>query len=195
MFYRERVLELVRVEQAGQLGDGIRVPHVVARLAHRSSGAAVVVATTHLKAKSSAECEATRVQQLGPLLELVRSMAEGGAHVLLQGDFNAMPHDVLSADQCEVLVPARAARLARGYPLSNAFPLPRTAADAEWTSWKVRRGKEDRKSIDYMWHSPGLVCANHWSVPTAHEMGAGRLPSLRYPSDHLAMAAQFFFEH
>jgi len=97
----------------------------------------------------------------------------------------------------------------------SAYPLDDENGDDEnnhfYTTWKTRKDGTKRRVIDYIFYSSarsndgngrrgalvtgadevGLSCTHTLSVPKDEEVEATRLPGLRYPSDHLLIAAKF----
>jgi endonuclease/exonuclease/phosphatase family metal-dependent hydrolase len=57
------------------------------------------------------------------------------------------------------------------------------------TTWKTRGSDTVRRVIDYIFYS-NLKCTATLSIPLA-EMEELKLPSLRYPSDHILIGAKF----
>jgi len=122
---------------------------------------------------------------------------------IITGDFNATPQDKPD-------YPARAIPLMLSSHYHSAYDLddPDT-----YTTWKYRRSKdkgnegekETKHTIDYIfYHAPlpgsssssssstrEVRVRSRLSLPTPEEVGSEALPSLRYPSDHLAIMAEF----
>ena len=64
--------------------------------------------------------------------------------------------------------------------------------DTEYTTWKVReQGGEQKNILDYIFHSKGVEVTATLDMPTEEQVGAERLPSLAFPSDHLSLVADF----
>ncbi len=147
----------------------------------------LLVANTHLKAKASPEFDAVRLMEATQLLtELERASAALPADaqppgVLLCGDFNT----TLDARACRAVTASALglAPVARDVPSADAF-----------STWKFRPKQpggselaEKRCVIDHVWHSaPALRHVAMWAQPTRDECGLDALPSMAYPSDHIA---------
>jgi len=59
-----------------------------------------------------------------------------------------------------------------------------------FTTFK-RRDVVNKRTIDYIWYSPACLTPTHLlSLPTEAELPE-MLPAADYPSDHLALLAQF----
>lgn len=175
----------------------------------RASGALMLLATTHLKAKSSAECEADRYRQAKQLvdgiLELqkqtrfpsVKSNGNGSApdgagspacHIVLAGDFN-------TTDDSDAFLNLRDAGLQSlwDYIPTQPSPLP------NFTTWKYRPDADGnvtdvKRVIDYIWYSEGLTALRRWSPLSVEAIGADGLPSWQYPSDHIALCCDLLVD-
>ncbi len=65
-------------------------------------------------------------------------------------------------------------------------------AEPAWTSWKVRAAGEVKRTIDYVWFERStLRPVATLGIPDDGAVGAARLPSWQYPSDHLALVVRF----
>lgn len=178
------------VDAAGQtLSQG----RLLQLLQDRATGAMLLAATTHLKAKAGAECEGVRVLESAQLaMDLRNAMSESNGTplaLLLCGDFNddptSRPVENLLADS----------------QLSLRSALSDLSLPERFTTWKYRTSKdgsicEKRAIIDYVFYAPGagasaLRPVARWAPPTTKEIGPGALPSPQYPSDHLAVLVEF----
>merc|ERR1712032_258976 len=150
------------------------------------SGEIIRFAGTHLKAKAGEENEKLRELHIEQMLGHLSNCEP--AHVVLCGDFNTDPFDVEHHK-------ARAVPAVLGHDMGfcSAYPLPASAEDAGYTTWKRRKEREDRHVIDYIFHTPGLQPGAVWEVPAAADMCRERLPNRKYPSDHVAIAAELTF--
>ncbi|MDA1266617.1 MAG: endonuclease/exonuclease/phosphatase family protein [Planctomycetota bacterium] len=155
----------------GETGEFQTQLAILAELWCRSSGARVEVATTHLKARPGFEdLRAAQARQLRAAL------GPRGACVVA-GDFNDVPGSR-----------AHAAIVGLGCPYEDLDAAP------EWTTWKIREA-ELRRTIDYLWYRRGALRPSAvLSIPSDDQVGAARLPSWQYPSDHLSLAAVFAIE-
>lgn len=110
-------------------------------------------------------------------------------HHVICGDFNSTPANTLTfTAKC---VPAM---LVSGQtPLSSAYPLSAEANGYKvpFTLYARKYGFDVKLILDYIFHSQSLVPASLYHLPEAAELEHGGLPSLRYPSDHFAISAEF----
>ena len=159
------------------------------------AGREFCVATTHLKAKSG--CEERRRQQGTHLLRHLTDHYKP-LPVIVAGDLNG-GHDE----------PMYAVFRSSELRMRSAYSLLLASSDAEpdYTSWKIRgrsptsvgagRVAEDSqvkvaRTIDHVWFSSDRFAVTALcSVPTPEELGPDRLPSRRYPSDHLSLVVDF----
>ena len=147
------------------------------------------VATTHLKAKSG--YDQLRFTQGCDLLQAVTSYSEG-LPLFVCGDFNADPTE-----------PVIAAFRKDTSTLKSAYTelSPPGSEEPPYTTWKVRGGKkpgdpnsEACRTIDYIWYRKGACrIEGLLSIPTEEQIGADRLPSWGYPSDHFSLAVKASF--
>ena len=63
-----------------------------------------------------------------------------------------------------------------------------------YTTWKIRETGEQKQILDYIFHSAQLAATATLEMPTAAEIGADRLPSLQFASDHLSLVADFVLD-
>lgn len=169
-------------------------PAIIVELLH-TSGRRVVVATSHLKAKP--EFEQLRHLQVTELLEAVDYFNAANAPVILAGDFNAEPDSVtiqtvLNSGYHSV------------YPLPNSWYESNTITSGrkppvEFTTFKYRelangQHKLFARVIDYIFYD-GPLTAEEVKLPDEHQLHASQsgLPTYDMPSDHLPLAASFFF--
>jgi len=141
-------------------------------LTHIKTGQEVCVATTHLKARTGDILTSMRNEQgkdiLGWLQEIRRERP-----VILTGDFNADPaepvYNTITGD--------------------NHLPLVSAYEEQEFTTWKIRETGEEKKVLDYIFHSPQLESVATLNMPSEEQVGVDRLPSLAFPSDHLSLVS------
>lgn len=154
-----------------------------------ADGKSIAVATTHLKARQGALLSTLRNEQGKDLMAwLERSMnGDGGpTPILLTGDFNADPNEPVYAT---VTSGVKSSSLPR---LSSAYPHGAEAEDDDdFTTWKIRETGEQKYVLDYIFHSEGLEVEAVLQMPSEADVGPARLPSLRFPSDHLSLVADF----
>ncbi len=142
----------------------------------RPDGSTLLVATTHLRAKSGFEAERTaQTQQLCAALARIR---RPGEPLIVAGDFNDTPDSA-----------AVGTLLAHPLGLASAYRTHHSLPQA-WTTWKIRE-HETRKVIDYVFHSAELAPVALLDAPAHAELGPQRLPERRFPSDHLNLVVRF----
>jgi nocturnin len=162
---RSRVLEVWHV-QSNQVVLAVN-------LRHRGTGREVCVATTHLKARSGALLATLRHEQGKDLLDWLETVRQDRP-LVLTGDFNAEPS--------EPVIRAVTEQLESAYKTD----------DTDYTTWKVReQGGEQKNTLDCIFHSKGVEVTATLDMPTEEQVGAERLPSLAFPSDHLSLVADF----
>lgn len=144
---------------------------LLATLVPPGGGEAIRVATTHLKAKEgNQELRRSQAEQLVEVLSGHRGP------VVIGGDFNDVPGSPAYRVMSESFASAYAGLL-HGEP--------------DWTTWKVRKTGEVRRTIDYVWHSPELRPVSCLSIPDDDRVEPDRFPSMQYPSDHLSLVVSF----
>lgn len=147
-----------------------------------ATGQHICVVTTHLKARQGALLSTLRNEQGKDLIEFITAHY-GGSPLIVAGDFNAEPTEPVYAT---VLGNKQLALTSCYTAASNRKEEP------PYTTWKIREDGEVCHTIDYIFHSQA-----HFDVdavlqfPTGEEMGAGRVPSLQYPSDHFSLVCDF----
>lgn len=138
------------------------------------------VGVTHLKAKRGYE-DVRRLQ--GEFISSYLTENYKDAPVIFCGDFNAEPKEPL-------------------YTVMSSCPLnfgsvytslsPDGKTEPKYTTWKVRPKGEECHVIDYIWYTKsGLKVKSVLDIATEEEIGKNRLPSARYPSDHLSLICDF----
>lgn len=194
MFYKRSRLELLKSELL-VLEDALRsgFTNQVAILCsfglqcpREAESRRVSVATTHLKAKSGFE-KVRHGQGLWLLQKLQDLVKE--EPLVVTGDFNA-----------EVNEPVYQAFTNSDLGLKSCYTtLTPAGEEPSYTTWKFRgngtRIKEYKRCIDYIWYTEDKVRVMAMTnIPSGDDLGAGRLPSLTYPSDHLSLAAEFVLQ-
>jgi hypothetical protein len=59
---------------------------------------------------------------------------------------------------------------------------------SSYTTWKVRAGKEAKHTIDYIFYrSAQFKVLSFVEMPAETDIEPNRLPSFKYPSDHMAL--------
>jgi len=80
-------------------------------------------------------------------------------------------------------------------PLISAYKIREDVEDEEndkvleYTTWKIRETGEEKSVHDYIFHSPQLETVSTLDMPSDHQVGQDRLPSLQFASDHLSLVA------
>ena len=171
IFYRTSVFTLNCVDRYSyNVGNQVCL---VTRLCHQRTGKMMQIAATHLKAQQKEECEKMRTQQVDQLLSIVSQSSDP---TIVAGDFNTNP----SSESVKKVQRT----LASAYDLTDPTLV---------TTWKTRGGETSKRVIDYIFYSSStLQCSALWSIPH-QDMENLKLPSLRYPSDHMLIAAKFQF--
>ncbi|XP_054573701.1 nocturnin isoform X2 [Eptesicus fuscus] len=157
---------------------------IVQTLECKESSRQVCIAVTHLKARSG--WEQFRSAQGCDLLRNLQNITQGAQIPLIVcGDFNAEPtEDVYKHFASSSL------------NLSSAYKLlsPDGQSEPPYTSWKIRTSGEYRHTLDYIWYSKhSLSVRSALDLLTEEQIGASRLPSFNYPSDHLSLVCDFCF--
>jgi endonuclease/exonuclease/phosphatase family metal-dependent hydrolase len=194
LFWRKSVLRQVAAPAA--ILQPSPAPHIIVALEHIASGKRLVATVTHLKAKSGAEFEQKRHQQIEAILNRIIGFAAGlttSSGLLLLGDFNTDAMDV--PEQTATVIPTcvrwQNNLLRSAYPLQTSLE-PDLSSILPYSTWKRRGPRESKHTIDYVWHSaPHFQVLQLLGVPPLQEIEAStsRLPDARYPSDHLAIGA------
>lgn len=138
------------------------------------------VGVTHLKAKRGYE-DVRRLQGEFISKYLTEHFSDGP--VIFCGDFNAEPTEPLYnvMKSCHLNLSSVYTHLSAD---KNTEP--------KYTTWKVRPKGEECHTIDYIWYTKsGLRVKSVLDVATEEEIGKNRLPSARYPSDHLSLVCDF----
>lgn len=194
LFWKTSAFELLSERRMGyRIGNQV---FLLAALRHRASQKCIVVAVTHLKAKPTEENEKVRCKQVEELLEQAYQMTEelrekeGDVPVLIMGDFNAdAPHFIPSGESSSVRGVLDFER--NGLSFQSAYDLASEKNDL-YTTWKTRGAKTTKRIIDYIFHAKvGIKCTHTLSIPKKEDVEEAKLPGLRYPSDHLMIAAKF----
>ena len=176
----------------------------------------LIICTTHLKATKNIVGERTRNLEVTQLLSSVQSLFSAKVNasgreplILITGDLNAAPDERSTGYQALAYTAVKQSSLNLRSVLNDDL-CPRLATEHGaagaggdiWTTWKARRkqGKESvsKSCIDYILYLPltevargkaGLRAKSVLGLFSEAEIGQDLLPSDRYPSDHLAIAA------
>lgn len=144
-----------------------------------SAGTVFSVGTTHLKAKRGYD-QNRKLQ--GEFITKYLEDNCSDAPVIFCGDFNA-----------ESKEPVYAVMKGCSLGLSSAYStLSADNSEPKYTTWKIRPKGEECHTIDYIWYTKkGLKVKAVLNVASDDEIGKDRLPSFRYPSDHLSLVCDF----
>jgi endonuclease/exonuclease/phosphatase family metal-dependent hydrolase len=187
-FWKIDTFDLLRTK-SGRYKTGTQV-YLIATLRHKTTDKVLVVAVTHLKAQASAANDEVRSHQAKQLVEsvvhetneVIGLYGDPDPGVVIAGDFNTEPGPTIST--------VLASRIGQS-TFTSAYPV--NDPSRFFTTWKIRGPLEVKRMIDYIFFSGPLSCNNILLPPAEEDVGAKRLPSLRYPSDHVHIAAQFEF--
>ncbi len=169
----------------------------------------LVLATTHLKALKTAEGERFRHSQARQLLVAVDAAVAANTSptgvkpaVLITGDLNASPRSkayestVYAHFKAQATLGLRSA-LNDDLVAQRRLSDPQYADDEVWTTWKARRNKQGRETVvrhclDYVLYGrDGLRAKAVLDGFKDVEVSNALLPSAHYPSDHIAIGADF----
>eukprot|EP01064_Diplonema_japonicum_P033869 TRINITY_DN679_c2_g1_i1.p1 TRINITY_DN679_c2_g1~~TRINITY_DN679_c2_g1_i1.p1 ORF type:complete len:347 (+),score=64.46 TRINITY_DN679_c2_g1_i1:43-1041(+) len=151
------------------------------RLKQLSTGRALTVICTHLKAKLSVENERIRYKQIA---EVLSNENISFASCVLLADCNAAP--VVECGVEPLVVPAVCSKgFLPAYDLEDA---------SAYTTAKIRGSTRTSHTIDYIFYTPNMVVTSTFAVPPFTALDpAVLLPCLNYPSDHFSIAATLRF--
>lgn len=121
-----------------------------------------------------------RREQGRDLMDFIK-LYSGNYPVIITGDFNANPSEPVYQS------------LIRDdtYPLDSAYRyLSNKMLEPPYTTWKIREDSEYCQTLDYIFFTRNsLKVDSVLQLPTSEDIGEGRVPSYRYPSDHFALVA------
>ena len=164
----------------------------------------LVVSTTHLKAKKSEKGERYRDKEVTQLLQSIdRTMKELSKHcdpvLVVTGDLNAAPDSSTTGYEAQAYRSVKEHSLGLRSLLNDDMQVMNQ--EDVWTTWKSRWKKGEEKvaknCIDYILYVPmkdrraGLQLVSMLDLLKAEEIGEKLLPNVNYPSDHVALAADF----
>lgn len=155
---------------------------LLATLLAKGAAGPAIFAVTHLAAAKTAEGERTRAQQAAQLLDRLHAAR---LPCVVLGDLNATPRPSGSY-ACE----AYPAALGHALGVRSAYAAAGGGEEPAYTTWKRRGAAEVRHTIDYILVSGGVGVARVLLPPADGDVAAERLPGWRYPSDHVALAAE-----
>ncbi|XP_061844374.1 nocturnin isoform X1 [Nerophis lumbriciformis] len=168
---------------------------LVVMLRCQSTRRRVCVAVTHLKARAGWEW--LRSAQGSDLLRQVQNVVQKHAlrtsdgpnsqvPLIICGDFNAVPTEDVYR---HFLTSPLGLDSAYKKLSQNSLTEPR------YTTWKIRPTGECCATLDYIWYTQDLLTVDAvLDFPSEEDIGPNRLPSFRYPSDHLSLVCDFSFK-
>lgn len=193
MFWKTSTFELVSERRLSyRIGNQA---FIIATLRHKQSDRHVVVGVTHLKARNSVNNEKVRMRQVCELLEKLEEerqavQDEKDVPTLILGDFNADYPSARRDESCVAKVlDHHKEKGSSGPRYYSAYPVDPPPAGF-FTTWKTRGTETVKRVIDYIFHS-NVSCTDILCIPDEKEIEVDQLPGLRYPSDHLMIAAKF----
>jgi mRNA deadenylase 3'-5' endonuclease subunit Ccr4 len=135
----------------------------------------LTVASVHLKSKPGHEA-----RRLGQVRVLLEAMSHQEVDTLVLGDFNDVPDSIA----CQAMRDAGFVSL-----YDTQYP-----GGAFYTTAK-KRAEVVCRTIDYVWckSKHGVQAKQLLTIPPIAALSPDLLPSIAYPSDHLALSAQFAF--
>lgn len=204
LFWKSHIFELIsekRIEY--KVGSQVLL---LAVLKHRPTGQFILTSVTHLKAQRSEVNEKIRCAQVNELVERLKDelalVADAwempSVPVLVMGDFNADVPTQTTGD-CSAIQTLLSSNISpnndASCTLQSVYQID-PADENFYTTWKTRGTSTTRRIIDYIFYGGGggdnaLSCQAYLAVPEPGELDEAKLPGLRYPSDHMAIAAKF----
>lgn len=181
LFYDRERFSLVNhkdVSLKDSNGDVTSQVALIVNLFDKVQGKTLCVAVTHLKAKEG--YEDLRQSQGKDLMRSVSEYLGDDKAVLVLGDFNAEPTEPV----CRLMEENQYLCMKNAYVTA-------TGNNPEFTTWKIRPGKEVKHTIDYVWYSQNLSVTACLKVPESDCVPDVRLPCLQYPSDHVSLVFDF----
>lgn len=186
LFWRREKVSLAGSEKVVFSGAKANQVAIIARLT--VGGVQVAAAVTHLKAPKTAEAEQARQDQMGQLLDRLPT----DVPCIVGLDMNATPEQGPTTPY-----PSLAYAVAIGHEqrLHSAYA-ELLGREPAYTTWKIRAASEARgtpagevsHTIDYLLCSEAIRTRRVLLPP--EQLDADRLPSWRYPSDHILLAAE-----
>ncbi|XP_015908367.1 nocturnin isoform X3 [Parasteatoda tepidariorum] len=153
---------------------------LLCKLRRKSDDKVFWIATTHLKARQGPLLATMRREQGKDLMDFIKVFS-GNSPVILTGDFNANPaepvYKIVLNDDIN--------------PLDSAYRyLNNKRTEPAYTTWKIREDGEYCQTLDYIFFSRNsFEVSNLLQLPSCEDIGEGRVPSYKYPSDHFSLVA------
>ncbi|KAJ6230157.1 nocturnin [Anaeramoeba flamelloides] len=158
---------------------------ILKKLSFKTTSKAFIVGVTHLKSSIAEESFKIRKEEIVSLVEMLsnfRNLNETKPLPLIfGGDFNEEPFQYCYNHMYQ-----------NGYSSTYEDLEKKKDYDLYWSTWKVRK-TEVKRVIDFL-----FLSNNDWQIcsrllpPT--DVDNIRLPSMKYPSDHLSLFAQYQFK-
>ncbi|CAF1138871.1 unnamed protein product [Rotaria sordida] len=153
-------------------------------LEHKPASNKIVFIGTHFKSKK--EFKTSRTYQAQAIVEYIRKNYSTRQHVIVAGDFNG-----------EIDEPFYSEFL--NFGLRSAYRTKMNDKEPTFTTWKFKgrdgTEREQCKAIDYIFYNPkGFTPKAILQFPNKSDIGPNALPSIHYPSDHLALEVVFDIE-
>lgn len=162
---------------------------IIAKLKHKVSEKNICVGVTHLKASKNETNELIRYRQVEELKQYIRDVTaenDEDIPVLIMGDFNADPPGFCAGDKSSIALMLNDTHGEKAFQSVYAVNPP---AESFYTTWKSRGITTTKRIIDYIFYRGNISMLGKLSVP--YELEETKLPGLRYPSDHIAIGAEF----
>lgn len=185
LFWRADKVRMETVEDVvydNEDGGKFNQVAIIATLRLPGAATPIVVAVTHLAASKTPEGEKIRAIQAGQLLDrlLVKQLP-----CIIATDLNAVSQQLPTADY-----PAEAYAAVVNHPMAvRSVYAQALGKEPDYTTWKRKKGKEVQHTIDYLFVSQSIRVQRVLLPPLQEDVDEDRLPSWRYPSDHLALMA------
>ena len=148
-------------------------------LRHKKSGKEILVATTHLKAKLGKLQTSFRKEQAKDIHSWLEAI-QGSRPIILAGDFNGVPSEPFFS----TIVGKQSNPLMSSYSIQES-----DSNKLEYTTWKIRDTGEQKHVLDYIFHSPSFKTVATLKMPSEKDLGIEKLPSAKFPSDHMSLVA------
>lgn len=157
----------------------------------KATGETFAVINLHLKARKS-EHHFRLLEGNNLVAELRNLCAESSERplaLLISGDFNAEPHEMVLQLLRQLSLPK--------LKLQSAFATAGNGQEPEFTTWKMKNSArlpnyEVKHTVDYIWYSlPGLTLKGVVALPDSEQLAPNALPLPNFPSDHLSLIADF----
>ncbi|CAF1335355.1 unnamed protein product [Rotaria sp. Silwood1] len=153
-------------------------------LKHKHSSKEILFIGTHFKSKK--EFKTSRTHQAKAIVNFINEKYSTREHVIVAGDFNG---DMDEPCYSEFL----------NFGFQSAYRTKLNDKEPEFTTWKFKgrdgTEREQCKAIDYIFYKPkGFTPKAILQFPNKSDIGLNALPSIHYPSDHLALEVVFNIE-